>query len=63
MVRVIRDVRKEQEEYSAEDDDWDGLLDEEDCAELEDEAPSKELQEATIRQIGKIQLLFESLFK
>ena len=63
MIRMIRDVRKEHEEYSAEDDDWDGLLDEEDCAELEDEAPSKELQEATVRQITKIQLLFESLFK
>lgn len=68
-VSVTRDIRKECEEFleNGDEDDWDGLLDEEeDIAvgeEIEENGRSEQTQMSLLNTITSLQHLLEAVFK
>ena len=67
-VSIVRDVCKECKEYieNKSDDDWDGLLDDEDlegAVEIDDEDVSEEMEETIVDSISAVQSVLETVFK
>lgn len=67
-VSVTRDIRKECEEFleNGDDDDWDGLLDDDDELEGEYDAESgcsEQTQKDVLAAITSLQHLLEAVFK
>ncbi|KAK8831563.1 hypothetical protein WA577_000646 [Blastocystis sp. JDR] len=69
FVRIVRDVKKECDEYlnGEDDDDWDGLfddmeLDDGEEEEVEEDWP-EEVRQQIVKEVEGIQHIFEELFK
>ena len=68
-MRIVRDVKKECDEYlnGEDDDDWDGLLDDMELGDGEEEEVGEdwpeEVRQQIVKEVEGIQHIFEELFK
>lgn len=68
-MRIVRDVKKECDEYlnGEDDDDWDGLLDDMELGDGEEEEVEEdwpeEVRQQIVKEVEGIQHIFEELFK